>query len=482
MSQRSYLINKVSELANMVPKYVRSTLQIHSPSRVMEDIGYNLMAGLAIGITNGTSGITEAMESVGAAITAEAANFVAGVASAAQGASGSSGGFFNSGTFNALASMSSGQSSGSKTLSMLSQIPGNIGTYASIALKIKDIFAAITGSKAKKQFKKDTAAQSEANLEAAKEELQVYKDYAAAIRSFGKESLVSIMGLANETTKFLEGLDLEATGTKVKKKVKTWFGLGSSTAKATLWTYTFDKIGAESATAWLDRFMQIAGGLSSAVGSTFANGIKAFLSNKADWVKTLKDGIKDAIIDAITTAVLQATIIKGALGNLLGQLATGLTAGEDVSGIIAAIGAAIPTLAAQLQAVLTPLRGAIMGAFPGGVDPRQLPQMADGGIVRSKTTAVIGEAGPEAVIPLSKWGAILGAAMSKHVGFTPQLARRDQIIGANTTAVGSPSNAGSVFGAEQQQTIIVQLDGRVLSEAIIKRMPGLIRMKTGVAI
>jgi len=45
-----------------------------------------------------------------------------------------------------------------------------------------------------------------------------------------------------------------------------------------------------------------------------------------------------------------------------------------------------------------------------GVNPRQgrVPMMADGGIVTAPTLAVVGEAGPEAVIPLSKLGGMGG--------------------------------------------------------------------------
>jgi hypothetical protein len=232
-------------------------------------------------------------------------------------------------------------------------------------------------------------------------------------------------------------MKIKGTSETVKKQIKTLFG--SSTAEATLWTYTFDKLGAKAAKAWLERFLEISSGLSQSVGSAFSTGIKDFLSGKADWITALKDGIKNAIIDAITTAVIQSSIIKGALGDLLGQLASGLTAGTDVSSIISQIGSVIPKVAAQLETVLTPLRSAVMGAFPGGIDPRQLPAMATGGIVSRPTVAMIGEAGPEAVVPLNQMGGMGG-----------------------------------------DQTIIVMLDGKTITQSVVKNMPHIIRMKTGV--
>jgi hypothetical protein len=42
--------------------------------------------------------------------------------------------------------------------------------------------------------------------------------------------------------------------------------------------------------------------------------------------------------------------------------------------------------------------------------------MAAGGIVTSPTLALIGEAGPEAVVPLSKMGAMGGVTINVHGG------------------------------------------------------------------
>jgi phage-related minor tail protein len=43
-----------------------------------------------------------------------------------------------------------------------------------------------------------------------------------------------------------------------------------------------------------------------------------------------------------------------------------------------------------------------IGGF--GFDVPNIPQLADGGIVTSPTLALIGEAGPEAVVPLDRMG------------------------------------------------------------------------------
>ena len=72
---------------------------------------------------------------------------------------------------------------------------------------------------------------------------------------------------------------------------------------------------------------------------------------------------------------------------------------------------------------------------------------AEGGIVTGPTLALIGEAGPEAVVPL---GSAFGAAAFAGAG-----------------------------GAEQ--TIIVQMDGREVSRRVVRDQPKLLRLKLGTA-
>lgn len=347
-------------------------------------------------------------------------------------------------------------------------ILGGIAMIPKVISGVKSLWSSFSGKKKVAAFYSDIAQQSEANRQAALENMQPYKDYAAKIRDFSKNSLIEIRGLAEGSVNFLENLNLVGTYTMVSQRIRRFFR--KRTYWAQLWSYSFDEAGAESAVAFLDRFMEIASGLSTSVGSAFSSGIKEFLSGKTDWVTTLKEGIKNAIIDAITTAVMQATIIKGALGDLLGELAAGITAGIDVSPIIAKIGNTIPVIAKELEKILTPLQKTIAKVFPenleksigatvntvkSGVDPYMVPYvatdvnnpyyrapaMASGGVVSRPTMALIGEAGPEAVIPLDKAG----------------------MTGGN-------------------QTIIIQLDGRTITQTVVKNMPAVVRMKTGVSL
>ena len=64
------------------------------------------------------------------------------------------------------------------------------------------------------------------------------------------------------------------------------------------------------------------------------------------------------------------------------------------------------------------------GLPPGFKVPKSVPRMAAGGIVRSPTLALIGEAGPEAVVPLSGRNAGMGMTINVQAGL---VANPDQI-------------------------------------------------------
>jgi len=76
-----------------------------------------------------------------------------------------------------------------------------------------------------------------------------------------------------------------------------------------------------------------------------------------------------------------------------------------------------------------------LGALAAGATP-----FAEGGIVSQPTIGLLGEAGPEAVIPLDRAGG---------------------------------------GGGGTEQTIIIELDGRRIGESVIKELPSLIRVRTG---
>ena len=80
-----------------------------------------------------------------------------------------------------------------------------------------------------------------------------------------------------------------------------------------------------------------------------------------------------------------------------------------------------------------------------GINIPKIPKLAEGGIVSSPTFAMVGEAGPEAVIPLDRF-------------------------------------AGLDEGGGRTANIYVQLDGRTIASAIGQPLVDLIRVKTGLRI
>jgi hypothetical protein len=158
-----------------------------------------------------------------------------------------------------------------------------------------------------------------------------------------------------------------------------------------------------------------AAGSSVGLWATAAGGIKIALLSigaaaKALWVE----------------AILPALIAVGhAISGFLSAIAIAMKA--TIFGI--PVGVAILIGVAAIFAAL-----AAMGAI----------KLAEGGIVTGPTLSLIGEAGPEAVIPLS------------HMG-----------------------KMGGMGGGSQ--TIVIQLDGREIARKTLEHMPGIIYMKTGLA-
>jgi hypothetical protein len=85
-----------------------------------------------------------------------------------------------------------------------------------------------------------------------------------------------------------------------------------------------------------------------------------------------------------------------------------------------------------------------------GFSMPQIPMMADGGIVTSPTLALLGEAGPEAVVPLSKGrGMGRGGDIHYHIKVTPRgsvLASKKEIADTVLDALKAQKNNGRQLG------------------------------------
>lgn len=137
------------------------------------------------------------------------------------------------------------------------------------------------------------------------------------------------------------------------------------------------------------------------------------------------------VIGVVLTTIGQTLIALGSamqsipiIGTILGGLLIAM------GGLSMAIGATLPGLIAGLTGALTAGVASLAAAIPA---------LQHGGIVREPTLALLGEAGPEAVVPLDRGRA----------------------------------------GWSGEQTIVLELDGRELARQVLPWMPGLVRLRVG---
>ena len=119
-----------------------------------------------------------------------------------------------------------------------------------------------------------------------------------------------------------------------------------------------------------------------------------------DYWKTIWNGIQDATSGAWN-------FIEGIIGKI-GQGIRGFVnlIKAEINGLISMINFAIRAIDSIHVKLPDWLPG--LGGMEFGVNIPQIPMLANGGIVTSPTLAMIGEAGAEAVIPLSKMGGMGG--------------------------------------------------------------------------
>ena len=78
------LIGKVKDLANMLPRTVKTILGIHSPSKVFDEIGMNICKGLAQGLTTNEKLAKDAAAQVVASVTNTATTLAGGIETVTQ--------------------------------------------------------------------------------------------------------------------------------------------------------------------------------------------------------------------------------------------------------------------------------------------------------------------------------------------------------------------------------------------------------------
>ena len=171
----------------------------------------------------------------------------------------------------------------------------------------------------------------------------------------------------------------------------------------------------------------------------------------------LRTATNAAVVASDTAAATASVSVwAGASAAIIGWYATVASGFAAISGalvgVVVAVGTFIEGVLGAIAAALTetvfgiPWAGAILVGIAliaaALAATGNLPGFAEGGIVTKPTLALIGESGPEAVVPLSG------------------------------------PNAGGGFGGGQQ-TIIIQLDRRTLTETVLRGMPREVRLRLG---
>jgi len=145
-------------------------------------------------------------------------------------------------------------------------------------------------------------------------------------------------------------------------------------------------------------------------------------------------------VDATTQGLLTEAAAQGFVGQQMKSvnqqildvlLAIGKVLGADIPAAFANLPAAAAASAAGINAAFASVTGPSVNA--GDYVPADVPAMAGGGIVRRPTLALIGEGGPEAVVPLNNF-----------------------------------ENGGST-------NVVIEAEGRTMAEIVVPHIPGVVQ-------
>lgn len=190
----------------------------------------------------------------------------------------------------------------------------------------------------------------------------------------------------------------------------------------------------------------------NATGSFFQglwNGIMAVFSAVSTWFGGVFAGAWNAIKGAFGAV---AGFFQGLWNNIVSIFGSvGVAVGNAIGGAVkAAVNAVINTVSSIVNTVIDLINGAISlinkipGVHLGTIGHVTLPRLAKGGVVTAPTTAVIGENGAEAVMPLQN-----------NTGWINQLA--DKINAANGSGNGQPIQLTVQIGEDKVATKIIDL-------------------------
>ena len=177
------------------------------------------------------------------------------------------------------------------------------------------------------------------------------------------------------------------------------------------------------------------------ISDTFAE-ISEVVTNAISGISSVIQGGLD-LISAIWTGSWQGVV--NAFGSIFGGIAEICKA--PMNAVIAIINGAIRAINSISVDIPAWVPG--VGGQHWGLNLGQIPYLAKGGVVNEATTAVIGEAGKEVVMPLERntgWiGQLAGQIMSRMAGFSIQLPTVGKDIPMTNGNTISPASSGKTL-------------------------------------
>ena len=177
------------------------------------------------------------------------------------------------------------------------------------------------------------------------------------------------------------------------------------------------------------------------ISDTFA-GISEVVTNAISGISSVIQGGLD-LISAIWTGSWQGVV--DAFASIFGGIAEICKA--PMNAVIAIINGAIRAINSISVDIPAWVPG--VGGQHWGLNLGQIPYLAKGGVVNEATTAVIGEAGKEVVMPLERntgWiGQLAGQIMSRMAGFSIQLPTVGKDIPMTNGNTISPASSGKTL-------------------------------------
>jgi hypothetical protein len=162
-------------------------------------------------------------------------------------------------------------------------------------------------------------------------------------------------------------------------------------------------------------FLIIAGALGAIAASIIAINV-AMALNPISLIAIGVIALVAALVVAYQRFEAVRTVVDAVFGGLRWYVSNAIEAFKDMLGVVRAVFNGIAT---AWNNTVGKLKFTVPGWVPGiggkGFDMPDIPMLANGGIVTGPTLAMIGEAGPEAVIPLDRMGSMGGNNVTINV-------------------------------------------------------------------